>query len=80
MAAKHIDPLFLRQIVQRAHVWFHCDLAFLWIDPDREYPFDVDVGFPRRPADRRFILEKIRDQLGQHAANVAADLPILRLH
>jgi hypothetical protein len=25
-------------------------------------------------------LERIRDQLGQHAANVAADLPIMTLH
>jgi hypothetical protein len=25
-------------------------------------------------------LEKIRDQLGEYAANVAADLPLLRLH
>jgi hypothetical protein len=25
-------------------------------------------------------LEKIRDQLGQYAANVAADLPIMTLH
>ena len=80
MAAKHIDPLFLRQIVERTNVWFHCDLAFLWMDPDRPYPFEVDIGFPRQPAGRRFILEKIRDQLGRYAAKVAADLPIMTLH
>jgi hypothetical protein len=79
MAAKNIDPLFLRQIVERANVWFHCDLAFLWI-ADREYPFDVDVGFPKKPATRAFILEKIRDQFGRYAANVVADLPLMTLH
>jgi hypothetical protein len=77
---KNVDPLFLREIVERANVWFHCDLAFLWIDPDREYPFGVHVGFPKQLATRAFIVGKIRDQLGQHAANVAADLPLLTLH
>jgi hypothetical protein len=76
---KDIDPLFLRRIVEHANAWFHADLAFLWI-ADREYPFDVDVDFPGQPADRRFILEKIRDQLGRYAASVAADLPIMTLH
>jgi hypothetical protein len=80
MATKD-DPAFLRQIAEHANVWFHCDLSFLWIDADRPYPFgEVGIGFPRQPADRRFILEKIRDQLGQYAANVAADLPIMTLH
>jgi len=77
---KDVDPLFLRQIAEHAHVWFHCDLAFLWMQ-DRPYPFgEVGVGFPRQPAGRRFILEKIRDELGQQAAHICAHLPIMTLH
>jgi hypothetical protein len=81
MAVNEAEIIFRRQIAEDVRIWFHCDLSFLWIDPDRPYPFgEVGIGFPRQPADRRFILGKIRARFGPRGANIAADLPLLRLH